>query len=166
MHACGNDEEYVLAAIQNHYEVLGFSDHTPWNYKKEFTSHTRMKVSQAQGYIDSIAALREKYKDQIEIKIGFECEFFPEYLEWLLDFLIEKKIDYIKISQRLKEFRKEKKLTQEDIVQKINCQRSTFSKYENGINKITLDFLYQICKKYNISADYLLGKIDGPQELS
>lgn len=95
MHACGNDEEYVLAAIQNHYEVLGFSDHTPWNYKKEFTSHTRMKVSQAQGYIDSIAALREKYKDQIEIKIGFECEFFPEYLEWLLDFLIEKKIDYI-----------------------------------------------------------------------
>ena len=78
----------------------------------------------------------------------------------------KKKIDYIKISQRLKEFRKEKKLTQEDIVQKINCQRSTFSKYENGINKITLDFLYQICKKYNISADYLLGKIDSPKYLN
>ena len=31
---------------------------------------------------------------------------------------------------------------------------------------IATPFLYTICKKYNISADYLLGKIDNPKYLN
>lgn len=30
-HAFGNDEEFVRTAIQNGFEVLGFSDHACWN---------------------------------------------------------------------------------------------------------------------------------------
>ena len=95
MHACGSDEDYVLAAIKSGYDVLGFSDHTPWNYETDFVAHMRMRLDQAQAYFDSIASLKEKYKDQIEIKIGFECEYFPKYMDWLLDFLIEHQVDYI-----------------------------------------------------------------------
>ena len=29
MHASGTDEEYVLSAIKNGYEEIGFSDHSP-----------------------------------------------------------------------------------------------------------------------------------------
>ena len=36
------------------------------------------------------------------------------------------------------------------------------SDYENKKKFIPTPFLYQICKKYHISADYLLGKIDHP----
>ena len=36
---------------------------------------------------------------------------------------------------------------------------------EKGKYLISIPFLYTICKKYNISADYLLGKIDNPKYL-
>lgn len=95
MHASGSDEEYVLAAIQNGYEEIGFSDHTPWRYDSDFVAHMRMPLSQFDDYYASIASLRDKYKNQISIKIGLECEYFPKYMEWLTSFIKEKKLDYI-----------------------------------------------------------------------
>ena len=70
MHANGKDEEYVLAAIEAGYEVLGFSDHTPWKYDSDFVANMRMPLSQFDDYYQSISSLKEKYKDKIEIKIG------------------------------------------------------------------------------------------------
>ena len=81
MHACGKDEEYVLAAIANGYEELGFSDHTPWKYDTDYVAHMRMRLDQAQEYLESIDALKQKYQDKIHILKGFECEYFPKYLD-------------------------------------------------------------------------------------
>ena len=63
----------------------------------------------------------------------------------------------------MKSFRKEYKLTQLELANFIKTDKSTISKYETGKNIIATPFLYQICKTYNISADYLLGKIDSPK---
>lgn len=95
MHASGSDEAYVLAAIQNGYEELGFSDHTPWNYQSPFVANMRMPLSQAEDYLSSIRSLKEAYRGRISIKIGLECEYFPQYMDWLLDFILENQIDYI-----------------------------------------------------------------------
>lgn len=94
-HASGSDEEYVLAAISGGYKVLGFSDHSPWNYNNPFAGRIRMPLSKFDDYYNSISALKEKYKNQIEIKIGLECEYFPKYMDWLASFKEEKKLDYI-----------------------------------------------------------------------
>ena len=67
--------------------------------------------------------------------------------------------------KRLKEFRKENKLTQTKLSQILNTAFSTISSYERGVNIIATPFLYTICKKYNISADYLLGRSDEPKYL-
>ena len=66
---------------------------------------------------------------------------------------------------RLKAFRKENKLTQDKLAKILNVSRSTIAEYERGTNIIATPFLYTICRKYNISADYLLGKIDNPKYL-
>lgn len=95
MHACGSDEEYVRAALANGYEALGFSDHTPWKYASSFTAHMRMPLSQAEDYLASIRTLKACYQGKIDILIGLECEYFPAYMDWLLDFIIEHDIDYI-----------------------------------------------------------------------
>ena len=68
-------------------------------------------------------------------------------------------------STRLKEFRKENKLTQEKLAKILNTNKSVICGYEKKRYIIATPFLYQICKKYNISADYLLGKIDNPKYL-
>lgn len=59
----------------------------------------------------------------------------------------------------LKEFRKQNKITQNEIAQIIGVNKSNISRYENGINEVLTISLYSICKNYHLSADYLLGKI-------
>ncbi|MDD6021664.1 MAG: histidinol-phosphatase [Oscillospiraceae bacterium] len=93
-HAKGEDEQYVRAAIKAGLEIIGFSDHGPWPYE-DFASTIRMTVDEAQDYIDSVRKLREKYKDKIEIRLGFEWEYFPQHLEWLKKFSEDNKLDYI-----------------------------------------------------------------------
>ena len=65
-----------------------------------------------------------------------------------------------KSSKRLKEFRKDNKLTQVELASFLHTTFSTIAWYEKGRNFIATPFLYIICKTYKISADYLLGKID------
>ena len=74
-------------------------------------------------------------------------------------------VDKIKAGQRLKEFRKEHKLTQVKLANILNTTFSSIAFNEKGRNLIATPFLYTICSKYYISADYLLGKVDMPKYL-
>ena len=74
-------------------------------------------------------------------------------------------VNALKVGERLKEFRKENKLTQEKLAKILNMARSALANYERGRNVIATPFLYTICTRYNISADYLLGKINNPKYL-
>jgi len=94
-HATGSDEEFVLSAIKGGYQELGFSDHTPWNYHTNYISDIRMLPEELPEYVESIRSLQEKYKNQISIKIGLECEYFPEYMHWLKGIIQEYRLDYI-----------------------------------------------------------------------
>lgn len=93
-HASGEDEEYVKAAIEAGYRELGFTDHCPWPYSESFyRPGVRMHMSELSEYLESIQELKEKYKDQIHIYAGLECEYFKEYFETLKEF--RKKCDYL-----------------------------------------------------------------------
>ncbi len=96
-HASGSDEAFVQSAISAGIEELGFSDHTPWNYAPSSFkgSNIRMFLDEFAGYKKSILALKEKYKDQISIKLGLEAEFFPAYMDWFTKFIKEEEIDYV-----------------------------------------------------------------------
>ena len=68
-------------------------------------------------------------------------------------------------SNRLKELRKELKLTQEKLANKLEINRSVIVYHELKRTIIGTPFLFTLCSKYKISADYLLGKIDSPKNL-
>ena len=94
MHAGGRDEEYVRAAIQGGFDVLGFADHTPWPYRSGYISGMRMTAGELDGYVRSVRRLSQRYAGQIEVCLGLECEYFPEYIPWLRDTMAEKGVDY------------------------------------------------------------------------
>ncbi len=94
-HAKGSDERYVKAAIKLGLDTLGFSDHGPWPFENGFVSPIRMTVDEAYPYFESVKRLKEKYKDKIDIKLGFEWEYFPQHLDWLKCFAKENELDYI-----------------------------------------------------------------------
>lgn len=92
-HAIGSDEEYVLAAIKAGITTLGFSDHVPLPNDH----YGRMHMNECSDYINSVFSLKEKYKDQIDIKVGFECEYFIEYEEHYRNLLTQ--VDYLILGQ-------------------------------------------------------------------
>jgi histidinol-phosphatase (PHP family) len=93
-HAVGSDEEYVQAAIQAGITTLGFSDHTAYAKSRRTD---RMDLEQFPEYMASITALKEKYKDQINIYLGTEIECYPEQLPLLKEY--RKKMDYCILGQ-------------------------------------------------------------------
>ena len=101
------------------------------------------------------------------------ANYFNVSIDYILGFnkhkiydLLIHDINNIKSGQRLKEFRKDNKITQLKLAQILNTNQSVIANYERGRTVIATPFLYSICKKYNISADYLLGKIDSPKYLN
>ena len=84
MHATGEDEEYVRHALKAGFEVLGFADHVPWPFASGYVSPIRMPMSEMEGYIASVTSLRERYAGQIDVRLGFEAEYFPRYRDHLL----------------------------------------------------------------------------------
>lgn len=117
-------------------------------------------------------AMWESNNEIIPIKRLLDfCELYQASLDYIFN-LTEKKYQQIKNFDknkyiiRLKEFRKENKLTQEKLANVLNTNKSVICGYEKGRYIIATPFLYTICKKYHISADYLLGKIDNPKYLN
>ena len=94
-HACGMEEDYIRKAIAEGIYILGFSDHSPYPLREGYVSYSRMGVDEISGYCQTLLSLREKYKDYIDIRIGFETEYYPKYFPALLDLYRKHPIEYI-----------------------------------------------------------------------
>ena len=60
-------------------------------------------------------------------------------------------------SQRLKELRKQRKITQETLAKIIGVERSSIGKYESSTTIPSNETLIKIANYFNVSTDYLLG---------
>lgn len=98
-HAFGEDEEFVLAAIKMGIKRLGISDHVIFNNPKYNQPGIRGNSDQLEDYLNSCNYLKDKYKDQIEIHIGFEAEYSPIFEDYYRYLLSSGKIEYLILGQ-------------------------------------------------------------------
>lgn len=63
-------------------------------------------------------------------------------------------------SERLKELRKSKNLSQKELAEILNTTNSSICDWECGRNEPNLNTIRQIADFFEISCDYLLGKSD------
>lgn len=68
------------------------------------------------------------------------------------------KTDKKKIGLKLKSVRNELNLLQQQLADDCKISQTTYSTYETGRYLINTITIYTICKKYNISMDYLVGR--------
>ena len=59
---------------------------------------------------------------------------------------------------KLKELRKEKKKTQEEIASVLNLSTAAYGRYEVGNREPTLETLIKLADYYGVSLDYLVGR--------
>lgn len=98
-HATGTEEEYILNSIEGGIKILGFSDHAPFKFPDGTESGYRVPTNEVENYFEVISSLREKYKDKIEIHIGFEMEYYPLYFNDMLDYVKSIGAEYLILGQ-------------------------------------------------------------------
>ena len=98
-HAVNSDKEYIEQAIKAGIKYLGFSDHAPFMFPDGHESPYRVSVDWADEYIGTIRSLADKYKDRIQISVGFEMEYYPSYFEDMLSLARKVGADYLILGQ-------------------------------------------------------------------
>lgn len=61
------------------------------------------------------------------------------------------------MNERLKLLRKQKGVSQKMVAEAIGVTLSAYSNYEQGLREPSNQILINLCKYYEVSADYLLG---------
>ena len=98
-HACGQEIEYVEAALEAGLQILGFSDHTPQFFPGQYYSHMRMRPWELRDYIDTVMGLKQDYAGKLQIHLGLEAEYYPALFPELMDVLSDTPIEYLILGQ-------------------------------------------------------------------
>lgn len=64
------------------------------------------------------------------------------------------------MNEKLKLLRKQKGVSQKVVAEAIGVTLSAYSNYEQGLREPSNQILINLCKYYEVSADYLLGLED------
>ncbi|NMO97197.1 histidinol-phosphatase HisJ [Paenibacillus lemnae] len=80
-HAIGQLEEYVKRGIEIGLDHLGLSDHMPLIHIKpeEYYPEMAMSMDELPRYVEECLLLKERYKGQIEIRMGLEGDYIEGY---------------------------------------------------------------------------------------
>ncbi|MCI0500358.1 MAG: histidinol-phosphatase [Epsilonproteobacteria bacterium] len=89
-HAHGEMEEYILKAIDLGIDVFGFSEHAPM---KNFEDGYRLVLEKQDFYQNTVLELKEKYKNKIEILLGYEVDYIEG--DYILDDILKAPVDYL-----------------------------------------------------------------------
>lgn len=80
-HASGQLEEYVQRGVEIGLQQLGLSDHMPLLHvdPAAYYSGMAMPMDELPRYVEECLYLKDKYKDQIDIRIGLEGDYIEGY---------------------------------------------------------------------------------------
>ena len=98
-HAVGEDRAYVENAIARGLKVLGFSEHVPMPFPDGHESRFRVPLRLLEDYVQSVLALRDEYRGDIDVRLGFEAEYYPDLFERMLALLAPYPVDYLLLGQ-------------------------------------------------------------------
>jgi histidinol-phosphatase (PHP family) len=104
-HAEGKIQDYIKKAIEMNLDLIGISDHFPYEYLEHSSllikevpyQEYAMRLDEIDSYLSSIEQLRTKYDNQIQIRTAFEIDYFRSQEEVLKNYSnkIFDKLDYI-----------------------------------------------------------------------
>lgn len=76
-HAEGTVDEYIRRAIDLGIDIYGFSEHAPMDFDEGY----RLSFSEMEAYRSDILTAKERYRDRIEILLGFEVDWLPGHID-------------------------------------------------------------------------------------
>jgi histidinol-phosphatase (PHP family) len=87
-HATGTIDEYIERAIELGIDIYGFSEHAPMDYDEGY----RVSFEDMGDYENDIKEAKEKYHDQIDIRLGYEVDWLPGHMD---ERVLNADVDYL-----------------------------------------------------------------------
>lgn len=133
---------------------------------REYEGLTQQEVAEKLQVKRSTYAGWENGKDIIPLeRLNELANLYHTSLDYLIgnsptkeQVLEIQKINRVEFSQNLKNFRKEKHLTQEKLAEKLKTSQANIHKYETNKSLITTTYALEFSKQYHYSLDKLLGR--------
>ncbi|WP_442602045.1 histidinol-phosphatase HisJ [Paenibacillus sp. KN14-4R] len=96
-HAVGTLEQYVERGIAIGLTQLGLSDHMPLLHvdPAAYLPEMAMAMEELPRYVEEALRLKDKYKDQIEIRVGLEGDYIEGYEEQIEQIIKAYPWDYV-----------------------------------------------------------------------
>lgn len=110
-HAVGSIEDYLRHAIKSKLQTIGICDHFPYEFLKNIEripfKEYAITLPEIEDYLSTAEKLREKYKPNINVRIGFEVDYLKNQELALNTHLkkIKNRLDYILGSIHILNFR-------------------------------------------------------------
>ena len=99
-HATGTERQYIEKALEGGIKYMGFSDHIPCPPPEgQIEDFYRVSMDDRFAYAKSVLALKEEFKDRIDIKLGFEAEYSPALIGKMLEVCREIGAEYLILGQ-------------------------------------------------------------------
>ena len=92
-HAIGDIHDHVFLAVKHGYKIFGASDHVL--LPGIIQPRVRGDYSLLEEYINEYNLTKEKYKKDIKMYLGFECEYSKYFLSYYKALLKDKGFDYL-----------------------------------------------------------------------
>lgn len=175
------DEDYVKDYIKMGFKDIAITDHCPEKNVIDIRPRVRMPYSQKNEYLKSIKNLKEKYKDVINIKSGYEVEYLPGEEESIQE--LKDETDIIVLGQHFVygddkdlrilgkcDFNDNELLKYADYIEKaielgipdIIAHPDLYMSKRNSFGEVEKEVAHRICKtaeKYNIPLEINLNNI-------
>ena len=84
-------EEYIVAAIEKGFNLLGFTEHSPLPFDNTFS----FKKEKKDEYMELMGILKQKFSGQIAVYSGMEMDYIPGMSENFSKVKAEYKLDYL-----------------------------------------------------------------------
>jgi histidinol-phosphatase (PHP family) len=87
-HAEGTIDEYIQRAIELGIDIYGFSEHAPMDFDEKY----RLPFCDMDAYTNDILDAKERYKNEIEILLGYEVDYLPGHMD---ERVLNADVDYL-----------------------------------------------------------------------
>ncbi len=92
-HSRGTPDEYAAVAVARNLKGMTVTCHCP--LPDQIDAASRMASDQVATYVNMVMATRTRFQDRLDVRLGLESDYLPQFVPWLYQLHAEQAYSYI-----------------------------------------------------------------------
>ncbi len=92
-HSRGTPDEYAAVAVARNLKGMTVTCHCP--LPDQINAESRMAYDQVATYVNMVMATRSRFQGRLDVRLGLESDYLPQFVPWLHKLHAEQDYSYI-----------------------------------------------------------------------